>query len=257
LDEIARKTRRPRTSVYFHIRNTPLKEARKRLVREQTSRRVTAFNKSRRGKSFLNRHPIYFEYWNPAKAGLIGHLLFDGEITQRSCVYTNRNKVLLLQVEKAMRSIYPFPPKRATWNGVSKIFYHNVELAKYLKAKARLLLLEIRNQPISVQTAFLKSFFDDEGSVYFMRRRKAVRGYQHNLTILKLVKELLSIQNIEAKICSQGKEILISRKNDLKKFKERINFSRGVSINGKRKNSYWKQDLEKRSILRNLIESYR
>ena len=101
---------------------------------------------------------------------------------------------------------------------------------------------------------FLQAFFDDEGSVHF--DKKLVRGYQYNLEILKLVQKLLKDFNIESRIDEKYKEIVISRKPNLIKFRNEINFSKGIYINPARKNSVWKRKLEKRKILDYLINSY-
>lgn len=54
-----------------------------------------------------------------------------------------------------------------------------------------------------------------------------------------------------------GKEIVISRKPSFIKFRDKINFSKGVYINPKHRNSIWKKKLEKREILDIIIASYK
>jgi hypothetical protein len=73
---------------------------------------------------------------------------------------------------------------------------------------------------------------------------------------LELIQKLLKDFNIESKIDSKYKEIVISRKESLIRFRNEINFSRGIYINPKRRNSIWKQKLEKREILDKIINSY-
>ena len=226
-------------------------------MRMATIKRFKNYSKSIKGKSRFNRHPIIFDGWNAQLVSLVSHLIFDGEIKYGGCVYTKRNTVLLKRVAICMKVVYPFPPKKyESFPGVHKIAYHNVELSSYLKAKAQKLLRDIGNTSTQLQQIFLRSFFDDEGSVYFIHKRRAVRGYQHNIKILVIVKTLLKNFGIESRIDAKYNEIIISRRNDLIKFAEEINFTRGVRINGNRSNSIWKQSLEKRVILQRALSSY-
>lgn len=61
---------------------------------------------------------------------------------------------------------------------------------------------------------------------------------------------------IESKIDEKYNEIVISRKENLIKFRDKINVSKGIYINPERKNSIWKRKLEKREILEMVINSY-
>ncbi|MDO8518336.1 MAG: hypothetical protein Q7S26_03545, partial [bacterium] len=72
---------------------------------------------------------------------------------------------------------------------------------------------------------------------------------------LELIKELLFDFTISSKI-KKPNEVVISGKENLKKFQKEINFSRGVRINGGRSNSRWKESLEKRHILQQALGSY-
>ena len=86
--------------------------------------------------------------------------------------------------------------------------------------------------------------------------KRSVRGYQHDLEILCIVRRLLSDFSIESKIDHKYFEIIISRRENLLKFQKLINFSKGLRVNGQRSNSIWKESLEKREILRRAIASY-
>lgn len=74
--------------------------------------------------------------------------------------------------------------------------------------------------------------------------------------ILKLIHDLLEDFNIQSKVNGKHNEIVISKKLNLVKFRDKINFSKGIFINPNRKNSIWKKKLEKRKILNYLIDSY-
>ncbi|MDO8564821.1 MAG: LAGLIDADG family homing endonuclease [bacterium] len=156
-----------------------------------------------------------------------------------------------------MKEVYPFLPKKyESLPGVHKTAYHNVELATYLKKKKGGLIGKISVMNIGLQRAFLRAFFDDEGSVYFIGKRRAVRGYQHSVQILKLIHVLLKKFGIESKVDEKYNEITITRRENIAQFSKEINFSKGVTVNGKRSNSVWKQSLEKRHILRQALASY-
>jgi len=71
------------------------------------------------------------------------------------------------------------------------------------------------------------------------------------------VKELLADLGIASRMEARFYELCISRRADLLRFRDVINFSDGVCINGLRSNSVWKESLEKKEILERLINSYR
>ncbi len=156
-----------------------------------------------------------------------------------------------------MKTVYPFPPKRyESLSGVFKLGYHNVELGNFFKIEARKLLDGILGMERELQRAFLRSFFDDEGSVYFIRKRRAVRGYQHNAKILMLIKRLLKDFGIKSSVDKKYNEVTITCKENILRFAKEINFSKGIRVNGNRSNSIWKESLEKREILRHALASY-
>ena len=102
----------------------------------------------------------------------------------------------------------------------------------------------------------MRSFFDDEGSVDLRGAVRRVRGYQHNNKILFLVQKLLKDFQIASKVDTRFHEIIIGRRDNIKRFAKEINFTKGVRVNGKRSNSVWKKSLEKKTILTNLLSSY-
>ncbi len=257
LNEIVKRTGRSKTSIYFHIQNIPLNSKRRKEISLSASKRILEINAQKKGKSRLNRHPICFSLWTKELVCLISHLIFDGEIKHAGCIYTNRSAVLLQQVIDCMPIVYSYHyNKIESTPGVFRLSYFNVELSKYLKEKSVEMINKIRGMKTELQLSFLKAFFDDEGSVYFIGKRRSVRGYQHNIKILEIVKELLQNFGIEGKIDKKYYEIVISKKENLEKFAKEINFSPGLCVNGNRGNSVWKKSLEKREILKMALESY-
>lgn len=258
LIEIVKITGRPKTSVYEHIKNIPLSLTKRKLIKENSASRISALSSARKGKS--EREFKRFARWNEGIVSLVAHLVFDGEIKHSGCVYNNRNQSLLYKVESQMKSIYNFEPTRYTnpLTGVNRISYFNVEMSIYFRKKAAELMNTIEKLPIKFKREFLKAFFDDEGCMDFREKRniRQVRGYQKNVEILLLVHKLLKSFDIASHI-HKPNEIVISKKENLKKFQKEINFSPGIYINGNRSNSIWKKSLEKRILLDNAIKSFK
>ena len=257
LGEIVSFTRRPKTSVYFHIQDIKLPETIRQKIAERHTERINNFSRSRKGKNPQGRHPKEFTLWDQNLVCLVAHLLFDGEMNYNRCVYTNRSTALIDRVQHLMRIVYDYEPKRIeSLPGVYRISYNNVELRSYLKDKSQELLRSVSIMDQELQRAFLQAFFDDEGSMYWIRKKRVVRGYQHSLRRLILVHNLLHRFNIMSHIDAKYFEITISRRENIERFAKEINFSPGLTVNGMRSNSIWKRSLEKREILKMALDSY-
>ncbi len=260
LNEIIEAARLPKTTVYDNICDIPLSFERKKEIQENAIKRIVEFSRKRKGKCIPGRIVPKPQGWTNDLIFLVAHFIFDGEVQTHSCIYHNRNEALLYQVEILMKNVFNLKPYK--WlneiTGVRRISYHYVELAEYIRKRIPELKDYIKFAPIKEKRMFLKAFFDDEGSARFdeKRNKREVRGYQHNLEILKLVQRLLNDFNIKSKIDEKYKEIVVSRKSNLIQFRNKINFSKGIYINPNRKNSIWKKKLEKRKILDYIISSY-
>jgi hypothetical protein len=260
LREISKLTSIPFTTIYGYVADIPislkLKEKIKLKQIENTNRLIKFNIEIRKGKCISGRIVPKPKGWSCDLIYLIAHFMFDGEMNGHSCVYNNRNEVLINRVRTLMKKIFNLEP-RVYLNeetGVHRISYHYVELAIYIQLRVKKLLRYIQKASQKEKKIFLQAFFDDEGSIH--SDKKIVRGYQHNLEILKLVQKLLKNFNIESKIDNKYQEIIVSRKPNIIKFRDKINFSKGIYINPDRKNSVWKQKLEKRQILQKVIHSY-
>ncbi len=190
---------------------------------------------------------------------LVGHLMFDGEIAHGVCRYHNRNLILIERIERFMREVYDYPPKRRLneKTEVHSTGYYNVALAKHLREKAEELVREISRLSLNHKREFLRAFFDDEGCMDFAPPKlRRVRGYQKDVAILELVKELLADFGIEGRVVAPN-EVVIRGKENLIRFEREIGFSSGVAINGNRSNSRWKESLEKQDLLRRAITSFK
>lgn len=258
LGKIIKRVGLSKTTVYDYIHDIKLPIEIKKRIQENYTKRINEFNRQRKGKCWPGRVVPKPKGWTSELILLVAHFMFDGEIGSHSCIYNNRNKVLINRVRLLMRKIFNLEPYN--WlnkeTGVYRISYHYVELAEYIRKKSNKLMRHIKTVSLEEKRLFLKAFFDDEGCAYHWKNARKVRGYQHNLKILKLVQDLLKDFGIESKIDKKYKEIVISRKENLIKFRDEINFSKGVCINPNRKNSIWKKKLEKREILKKAIDSY-
>ena len=248
----------PKTTVYDYIRDINLSPEIKKRLNQAGIKQLVGFSHKRKGKCLFGRIVPKPKEWSSDLIYLVAHFMFDGEITSHSCVYNNRNGVLIDGVRIAMKEVFNLEP--CTYlnkeTGVHRISYHYVELAIYTQKKSKKLLKYIWEANKKEKIIFLKAFFDDEGCTGLWGRKKLVKGYQKDLKILQLVQKLLKDFTIKSKIDKKYKELVISRKENLVKFQNTINFSKGIYINANRKNSIWKRKLEKREILDKLICSY-
>ena len=259
LTEITNKTGLSKTTIFHHIKSILKSNILKKRLKTISRAAQKHVAESRRGKSVKNyifRKP---EKWNPDFVNLASHFLFDGAITRFSCLYYNRNKVLVDNIIIQMKKILDIDDYKTyhDHNDVTRLAYHNVELTVFIRYKTTELLNYILSAPKVEKIAFLQSFFDDEGSVDFRKTVRRVRGYQHNDKILLLIQKLLKDFQITSKVDTRFHEIVVGRRENILKFAKEVNFSKGVRVNGKRSNSVWKKSFEKRRILANLLASYK
>lgn len=251
-------TGRAKSSVYPHIKDIPLSKERVRLYKIASGKRIRKFALARKGKS--TRVFKTFDEWSVDSVLLVAHLLFDGEIARTRCTYNNRSTALVGRVERLMREWYDFEPSRYynKMTGVSRITYNNVALSFYLRKKSKELLRMVKNMPLDLKRGFLRAFFDDEGCIDYRpeENRRSIRGYQKNISILKLVRTILSDMGIDSCVV-QPNEVVIVGKENLMRFEQQINFSSGVYMNGNRSNSRWKKHVEKRDLLKQAIKSFK
>jgi hypothetical protein len=255
LNEIMAVTGRGKSSIYLYVKDIPLSAAKRKQIADNSRRLALKVADSRRGIALRPIKP--FQNWTPETVLLTAHLMFDGRLA-KTCEYNNRSLALVSRVKNLMKAVYDFPPKHYInqVTGVSRISYHNVALANFFKQKATELVVAIGTLPVACQREFIRAFFDDEGCMDARSKKRMVRGYQDDLTVLHAVKTLLTNLNIDSKL--QGRnEVVISGKENLMKFRDQINFSKGVRINPNRTNSIWKKNLEKRKLLDMAIASFK
>jgi len=262
LREISRLTNIPYTTLYSYVRDivTPKILENIKYKQIQNTNRLINFNRTvKKGRCIPGRVVIKPKVWSDDLVYLVAHFMFDGDIRTHSCTYYNRNKALISRVIFFMKKVFNLKPRLSlnTVSGVYRASYYYVELAIYMHQKSKELIEYIKQAKIKEQIIFLKAFFDDEGCTGLWQGKRLVRGYQKNLEILKLIQKLLNNVNINSRVDSTYKEIVISGRDNLIKFQNIINFSEGVYINPLRKNSIWKKKLSKRYILQKIITSYK
>lgn len=259
ITEIMEALNLPKTTVYDHIRDIPKNKILLKKL-EMVQKRATLILRQYcpvvKGKSWKGRSCREIKVFSPDLVNLIAHSIFDGEIKHGAVVYHNRSVVLIDNFKEKMKIVYDFEPIFYEKDGVKRISYYSVELSNYFEDQSRVLLKIISTLPVEHHRKFLKAFFDDEGCVRYVRKTRTVKGYQYNDKILFLIQRLLKNFNIESKVDPRFHEIIISRRDNLIKFAKEINFTSGLCVNGKRSNSVWKKNLEKREILKRAIDSY-
>lgn len=258
LGEIVNSTNLPKTTVFGHVNDINLSpEMKKCILQGQVLKTITR-NRARKGKCWKGREVLFPENWSIDLLFLTAHFMFDGEIYRGHCTYQNRSQSLIERVADSMQQIFGLKPFRYFYKdtGVYRIAYYNVELERYFLQKSQWLRENITVASLDEKRIFLQAFFDDEGCAHWRNTKRIVRGFQKDLKILELVEQLLEDFNIQSTTDRKYKEIIISRKENLIKFQKEINFSPGIFINPDRKNSIWKQKLEKRYILSEMINSY-
>jgi len=259
LGEIVARTGLSKTTIFYHIQTIPKSDTLLKKLRTIALENQKSLSAQRRGKSIKAYSFARPLKWNADFVSLIAHLNFDGDIRHSSANYNNRNIVLIEKVKKYMGDLLnvdDFKIYKNSRSGVLKLCYFNVEIASFVKQKSEELWNYIPVALSNEKISFLQAFFDDEGCITFENKKRLIRGYQHSIIILKIVQKLLSDFGIQSNINEKYFEIIISKKENLLKFQQLINFTPGVCVNGNRSNSIWKKSLEKREILNQAVNSY-
>jgi hypothetical protein len=259
LTEIVAESGLPKGSVFEYIKDIPKSDYLKEKLARLRTEHHTSIAGRLRGKSKKNWSFVQPATWSPQFVNVMAHFIFDGTMNRTSFTYNNRSLALIDQVMAVMKElldVVDFKFYRDQKSGVMRVAYFNVELATFLNEKAAALLDYIPHGSREEKIAFLKAFYDDEGSVAFKGNKKSVKGYQHSVPILELVQKLLAELSMYSRIDAKFFEIIISRRVDIIRFAQLVNFSEGLCVNGQRSNSIWKESLEKREILRRLIADY-
>jgi len=194
--------------------------------------------------------------WSKTLVHLIAHLSFDGRVDRYGCYYYSRSHVQAWHVKEALEHLLEISPKiRRRSNGIWMTYYYNVAVAEWLQQKELELLDVVRYQPHWRQQ-WLKSFFDDEGHIHIAKSTRRVRASQDDPSVLQLAKRFLEEIGIHCRVDHLARAVEITGRGNLEAFRQHINFSNGLQVNGLRKNGRWHKDFEKRKLLDLALSSY-
>lgn len=258
LNEISSKLSIPKTTIHdwVNCRVILSLQAKKRIQDRVTQGSI-------KGNKSLNRSAVKQitepKNWTPELVSIVGHFLFDGYSTTKKdgYVYCSRNISQINRMNNLMSRVFGLKPSIITdKNNVTKSQFFSVKLADLISKKKEEIVRFIPTATPNLKRAFLRAFFDDEGCVTFCKNKKQVRGYQHSFQILTIIQNLLDDFGIKGYIDKRKVEVTITGKENLIKFRNKINFSSNIFINPNRMNGLWKTKITKRAILEKAINSY-
>ena len=193
-------------------------------------------------------------FLTPEKVRVIGHSLFDGMLYNNKyhylVKYINSSRQLIDQFVKDVDKVYglkryyleTIPGKNMITYKVyfkSKLFYE--DLKRYFKSYSTTksfikIPLEIINSNKEVQIEFIRSFFEDEGSISSNGR---IMGDLKNLNIIRQILSMLNKFGLHFKLCSYRdytgityKIYLLKTLENLKLFYKLRLFDKSIITNG-------------------------
>ena len=145
------------------------------------------------------------DYWTPGLTSIVAHFLFDGYPTSKKdgFVYCGRNLSQIQRMSKLIKNVFGLESHyRKNENEVIKSTNFSVNLYKYISRKKKELLQILPKAPIEIKLAFLKAFFDDEGTV----ATSNLKFYSHNKKLLQDLMGLILLKFKEIKKISDIRE---------------------------------------------------
>ncbi len=258
LKKLAREFDLPKSTVQWWICQLTLSDTAQEVLTERArSERIEAL-RTRRIPLPTQTQTLSF---SPTLVRFIAHTLFDGSIFQDQIVYYSSHRSLADRFAREGKAIFSLEPHWfLTREKVYRVHFYSKNLVDFLRERSKVLIQQIMRLGSRQRLEFLRAFFDDEGSVSFRPEtsQRVIRGYQKDVSVLRLVASLLAQFEIESNLENLGRspEITIRGQLNIKKFAQLINFSKGVIFRATRKNSYYSKPIEKRLVLLNLLRSY-
>ena len=259
MNSIMVKTRLPKSTAYGYIEGIALTQEHKSDILRRRKELLRNKTNPRKGACLSGRNINKPLGWSTKVVRIVSHFMFDGHVRESGCTYYNRSKNQIERLKKLIGQIFKIKPILHTRaDGVIVMAFHNVEFAAYIKEKIKEIFCFLQTKGTKKEKReFLKTFFDDEGNIYYTRNdKRRVRGYQKSREILEKIACLLEKFGIKARIDMHSKAIEISGRENLITFAREINFSPLICMNPNRKNSLWQEEIEKREILKMAISSY-
>ncbi len=247
-----------KSTLYAYLKNIPLSPKQKECIEDRRKEKCNKKPNPRKDKCLPGREIIKPGSWSNDLVHIVAHFMFDGMVTEDGCIYYSKDKYQIDHMKRLLAKVFKAKPRvEKRDNGVYGLVFYHVELADYIKNRKEKLLSYLNNgAPKSSKRIFLRSFFDDEGGVFYKNDKRRVRGYQKSRLILGQIKDLMFSFGIEGRINNKGNNIEISGRYNLVRFAKEINFSPQIYMNPKRKNSIWKKRISKRRILALLLKAY-
>ncbi len=253
------ETKLPKSTAYGYIEDIELtKDQRAEINRKRNEVSRNRIN-PRKGICLPGRHIKRLLGWNPQIIHVVAHFMFDGHVRDSGCTYYNRSKYQIEHLKNLINQVFGIKPVlQLRTDGVMVMAFHNVEFGAYMKERINKIFPYLKTKATREEKRiFLKTFFDDEGNIYYNRKdKRRVRGYQDSREILQNIAFLLKEFGIIARVDMHSKAVEFSGRENLMIFMHEINFSPLIFINPKRKNTIWQKEIEKREILEKAISSY-
>lgn len=185
---------------------------------------------------FLNKRAITLpRKYSVELAELTGILLGDGHLSHFQVWVTlgNKERDYAIYIINLFKKIFGFPLKVSINNdGYTDLYIGSVGVVGYFK-KMGLVQNKVKDQvpvPKWIFTnkdychAFLRGFFDTDGSVYKLRHGWQINYCNRSLNLLKGIREILIKLGFRPSVISVYK-IYLTRKTDLRRFTELIGSS--------------------------------
>lgn len=173
--------------------------------------------------------------YNTALAEVIGIMLGDGHIsdTQIRVTIYQKESQYIEYVSKILRTVFGVTPTQGKWNNshVCDVYIGSTAIVRYLEAMG-LVHNKVQEQvhiPQWVATkktfmeAFLRGFFDTDGSLYKLRFGTQMSFCNRSLPLLEQTKNFLEQLEYHPSRIS-GYNLYITRKEDLKRYAKEIGF---------------------------------
>lgn len=260
IGEIARTLHIPKTTAYGYVKDILLTCGQKEKIEERRKSLASSKPNPRKGKCIPGREIIKPKTWSKDLLHIVAHFMFDGRIEKHACVYYSSSKYQIVHLRKLVYKLFKAKSTlRKRDNDTFVLSFYNVELVDYIKNKTNDIFGYLNNGAFKEEKRiFIQTFFDDEGNIYYNKDdKRRVRGYQKSYQLLQRVQKLLNEFNITSTINKSKNEIEISKRENLMRFANEINFSPKIYINPLRKNSIWKKKIQKRKLLELALSSYK
>ncbi len=170
-------------------------------------------------------------------ARILGHIIGDGQITDRMVIYWNTDETLLKQWERDMKEEFDIDVWKYLHKGVWEYGTGKIHIVKKINSIGIFGCYSwrvpdiIKNSDKSMKKEFIKTIFDDDGTVYVGKHgRVAIKLYSVNRDGLKELEEIINEFDIVSKIYgpyvnntnTEFYELRIVGKEKAIKFRDRI-----------------------------------